>query len=494
MGAMTVKLFSARNFLRHVRFSTLAPFVQNHAIWPHVRASVDVPSSPSAGEDVELSEVLSDKFSKAVSDAVEALQVQLTTGYFDTPEQHLQKKAVEQDLLQWMDDLRRAHAMSGELGVAQLRNACHADAGDVEGRRGGANRTGKVGGSVEALLAALQNRNGQEAALWMLGERPHTFRDAELQLAFVTRAEGRYWKRHCIPRQLPMTPEAGLAADRLDRFGRAVCQLYKKSGAGQGVHLEWTRHGVADCDGAAANGTADTNTASVQLTVYVEGPVTAISHFEKQHFMRGNARLALESALLYHPTTGEVETIVKGGAKNHAALLSLFAEHLVGQKLEPQQLHAAPLRLDTLLSGTEPVEDWSHRGVRSVRLRRARLISRGSADVSFSVEASNDPAAPDALAVARTGLRGGAHLEQAYHLDAATIVVYLNEYVGQRAAQFSFQVRACGRSTIKHLPLRHQTTASHVLRALQLIEYGEQRGLGRHTGEPANMIESSRAA
>lgn len=479
---MNVKLFSARNFLRHVRASTLVPFVQNHAIWSHLVSLegegggplVRVPSADSDQDEPD--------FSDTVCDAIETLQGQLAAGPFDALEQQPHKQTMEQDLLQWMDDLRRAHGMSGELRVLQLRAACHVEA---------VGRTGGSGGVVdEDALHALQDLNGQESALWMLGARPQAFRDAELHLGFVTKTEGRYWKRHRIPCQLPLTPEGGLAADRLDRFGQAVCQLYKKSGAGQGVHLEWTRHGGDDAANMAG-------AASVQLTVYVEGPVTALTHFEQQHFTRGNARLALESALLYHPETGEVETIVKGGAKNHAALLSLFAEHLVGKVLEPQQVQAAPLRLNTLLHGTEPVEDWSHRGIRSVRLRRAELIPQRSAGVRFAVQASNDPDSPDALAVARTGLQGGTHLEHTYHLDAATLVVYLNETVGQRAAQFSFQVRACGSSTIKHLPLRHQATARHVLRALQVIEHGdhcEQRNLGRHGGEPANTNLASRAA
>ena len=464
---MTVKLFSARNFLRHVRLGTLVPFVQNHAIWPRLETLLG--SIPGAGSWQNEEDI-----SGRVCDAVEALQAQ-----------QAHQQDLERDLLQWTDDLRRAHGMSGEAGRIHLRAACHAVPVD---RAGAARRRGAPRDVDDEALTALQDLNGPESALWMLGERPQAFRDAELHLSFATQAEGRYWKRHRIPRQLPLTPDGGLAADRLARFGQAVGQLYKRSGAGQGVHLEWTRHGT-DITGGAANSENAAHVASVQLTVYIEGPVTALSHFEHRNFTRGNARLALESALLYHPATGEVETIVKGGAKNHGALLSLFAEHLVGQPLEPQQVQAAPLQLDTLLRGLEPVEDWSHYGVRAVRLRRARLIPLGSAALSFCVEASNDPAAPDALSVARTGLQNGAQLEHAYRLDAATVVVHLKEAVGQRAAQFSFQIRACGRSTIRHLPLRHQATAGHVLRALQVIEHpdrGEYLDLGQYCAPSAN--------
>ncbi len=63
--------------------------------------------------------------------------------------------------------------------------------------------------------------------------------------------------------------------------------------------------------------------------------MTALTHFSQSHFTRVTTRVALESALVYHPATGEVETVVKGGAKNHTAMLELFGKHVVQQDLAP---------------------------------------------------------------------------------------------------------------------------------------------------------------
>jgi hypothetical protein len=112
---------------------------------------------------------------------------------------------------------------------------------------------------------------------------------------------------------------------------------------------------------------------SVQVTIYVEGPVTAIAHFEQSNFTRVTTRIALETALVYHPKLGIVESIVKGGAKNHAAVLQLFGEHVLGQKIEPEEIEKKAFRLNALRDGMlSPTVDWSEFGVEKVRLRRAK--------------------------------------------------------------------------------------------------------------------------
>jgi len=37
----------------------------------------------------------------------------------------------------------------------------------------------------------------------------------------------------------------------------------------------------------------------VQLTIYVEGPITALAHFTENKFNRQTTRIALETAVVY---------------------------------------------------------------------------------------------------------------------------------------------------------------------------------------------------
>ncbi|MFV8661023.1 glycine hydroxymethyltransferase [Ralstonia pseudosolanacearum] len=419
-----MKVFNARHFLRHIAARTLEEFVQAHVL--ALRLAVDW-----SGPD--------DTLSGALCDAVEALEHQVAT----TDLSPRDREALERDLLLWADDLRRAHLMADGLAVAEFRNACQADPDALE---------------------AFASRDEREIALWMLAFRDKIFRDIELHLAFQAKTHGKFWKKHRIQRGLELTRDRA----RLEQFCHAVAQLYKKSGGGDGVHIELSeRRSVTVADAMSA----------LQLTLYVEGPVTALTHFAQSHFTRVTTRVALESALVYHPATGEVETIVKGGAKNHTAMLELFGKYVVQQDLAPERIEPQRYHLNALRDGLQPYEDWSVYGVDMVRLRRARLTPADGSGVSFTVEASPDKDQDDAIRIARSALKVEHMFEAEYHLDAATVIVYTRAADGGRAAHFSFNIRASGASTIKNLSLRNQALARKVLQALMVIDAEEDLAL-----------------
>lgn len=333
--------------------------------------------------------------------------------------------------------------MADGLAVAEFRNACQADPDAQD---------------------AFASRDEREIALWMLAFRDKIFRDVELHLAFQAKTHGKFWKKHRIQRGLELTRDRA----RLEQFCHAVAQLYKKSGGGDGVHIELSeRRSAAAADAMSA----------LQLTLYVEGPVTALTHFAQSHFTRVTTRVALESALVYHPATGEVETVVKGGAKNHTAMLELFGKHVVQQDLAPERIEPQRYNLNALRDGLQPYEDWSTYGVEMVRLRRARLTPVGVAGVSFTVEASPDKAQDDAIRIARGALKVEHMFEAEYHLAAATVIVYTQVADGGRAGHFSFNIRASGVSTIKNLSLRNQVLARKVLQALMVIDAEDEAPL-----------------
>ncbi len=410
-----MKIFNARHFLRHLSMPTLQEFTEGHVLGP--RLGVDW---------TQLPELLP----TAVADLVDYIETSLQDPAIDSAE----RKTIEQHLWLWHDDLRRAHMMSNGLSIQEFRSACGEDP-DVE--------------------LAFASRDEKEIALWMLTFRDKAFRDAELHIAFQAKTNGKYWKKHRIQPGLKPTHKRA----QLDAFCHDVAKLYKKDGAGEGIHIEISER-PAD--------------KSVQLTIYVEGPVTALAHFAQNNFTRLTTRIALESAIAYHPASGMVETIVKGGAKNHKAVLQLFGTHVVGQEITPEEIEMKRYKLNALRDGLmEPFEDWSTYGVDAVRLRRALFSPTGNTGISFQIEASPDKDQDDAIQTALEFLKFEHSFEDEYNMDGASVIVYTGTSAKGKTQHFSFDLYSSGSSTIKNLSARNQIIATNVLHALNVIDADE---------------------
>lgn len=407
-----MKVFNARHFLRHISMPTLREFTEAHVL--ATRLSIDWTQPEESLPTV-------------VSDAVDAIETASTAPDADTT----QREAIEKDLRYWHDDLRRAHMMSNALAIQEFRSAC---AGDT---------------IVETAFAA---RDEREIALWMMANREKIFRDAELHIAFQAKTNGKYWKKHRIQPGLNLTHDRG----QLESFCHDVAKLYKKDGAGDGVHIEFSKRATDK---------------SIQLTIYVEGPVTALAHFAQNHFTRLTTRIALETAIVYHPTSGNIETIVKGGARNHIAVLQLFGKHVVQQEITPEEIEKKRYKLNALRDGLmEPFEDWSTHGVEKVRLRRARFSPSGSTGISFEIESSPEKDHDDAIKIALESLKVEHSFEAEYNMNGASVLVYTGTSETGKTQHFSFNLYSSGSSTIKNLSARNQIIANAVLLALNVID------------------------
>jgi hypothetical protein len=407
-----MRIFNAPHFLRHISMPTLREFTDGHDFGPNLVIDWTGPE---------------DQLPALVNAAVAAIEASLTD-----PELTAQaRKDIQHNLHLWSDDLRRAHLMSNDLSIKYFQMACAAD---------------------PEALAAFADRDAREQSLWMLTFRSRAFRDAEMHIAFQANSNGKYWKKHRIQAGLDPTTDQ----DKLKAFGREVAKLYKKAGGGDGTHIEVSKHPSGD---------------SVQLSIYVEGPITALAHFSENSFKRITTRIALETALVYQPSTGFVESVVKGGAKNHGAVLELFGKHVVEEPITPEEIEKTRYKLNVLRDGMmEPFEDWSKHGVEKVRLRRARFTPAQRTGVSFQVEASPDKDQEDAMALALADLKVHHSFESEYNLAGATVVVHTLGGRDRRPGQFSFDLYSSGSSTIKNLSDRNQPIALAVLRALNVID------------------------
>jgi hypothetical protein len=409
-----MKVFNPRHFLRHISMPTLREFTEAHVLNGSLNIDWEQPA---------------DTLSTVLADTIYALHASLP---------HLlpeERRIVEYHIGLWFDDLRRAHTMSHELAIKEFQLAYQGDA------------------LVEQAFAT---RDDREKALWMLAFRDKVFRDTELHLAFQAKVNGKYWKKHRIQ------PGLSLSRDRekLEAFCQQVAKLYKKVGAGESTHVELSERAWDH---------------SIQLTIYIEGPVIAMAHFADKQFKRITTRIALETALFYHPDSGMVETIVKGGAKNHTAVLELFGKHVVEREITPEAIEKKRYQLNALLDGLmQPFEDWSRYGVEKVRLRRARFCPVGMAGVSYQVEADSSKEHADAVRLALQTFKTNHAFEAEYHLDGASIIVYTTASEENKPQHFSFDLYSSGSSTIKNLSVRNQPIANAVLRALNVIEMEEQ--------------------
>lgn len=409
-----MKIFNARHFLHHIAPTVLTAFSKSHRLSPHLSV------------DWTLAEP---ELHTALADAVQKLQMKVVEDY--TLDTH-QKIQLEQALFSWNEDLRRAYTTGTEEGVREFALAL---------------------ADNESALASLRSLSPPDQALWMLTHHESVFRDVELHLAFRAKTNGRYWKVHQIlPNLIP-----NLDTDSLELFKQEVAALYQKSGGGLGAHIEVSHRGA---DG------------SIQFTLYVEGPITAIAQFCEHDFKRIATRLALETALVYHPKSGVVETIVKGGAKNHAAVLSLFAKHLAQTELKPETITPSRYKLSALADGLlTPVQDWSLQGIERVRLRRAKFTPADQRTSAIQIEASPEPHRDDAICVARDKLKVTHSFDTEFEIDRATLMVYTKDQHTRREGHFSFDVYASGSTTIKNLSHRNQQLAQYVLHGLGIVEH-----------------------
>lgn len=408
-----MKIFNPDHFLRHIAPAVLQTFAGSHCLGAHLSIDWTLPE-PAIYKDV--------------SDAFHALQARLAK---DVTLTTVEKIQIEQDLFSWNEDLRRAHITGTAEGAREFARALANDS---------------------VALEKLRSMDPREQALWMLSEHGNLFRDIELHLAFRAKTHGRYWKVHQIlPNLIPSIDD-----ESLQTFKQEVAALYQKTGGGMGAHIEVSHRGA---DG------------SVQFTLYVEGPITAIAQFCEHDFRRIATRVALETALVYHPKSGVVETVVKGGAKNHDAVLTLFAKHLAKTELKPEAITPSRFKLSVLNDGLlAPKEDWSLQGIEKVRLRRAKFTPADQRTSAIQIEASPEANREDAICVAREKLKVAYSFDSEFEMDRATLMVYTRDQQSRREGHFSFDIYASGSTTIKNLSYRNQELAQCVMRGLGIVE------------------------
>jgi hypothetical protein len=416
---MTMDIFNARQLLRHTRKDRLQNFIAGQPYADYFRVL-----------DWALE---GDQFSAALTAAIEEPAAD--------PSQTAEELLRREDAVAGLHyDLKRVYALANDAGIRAFHNACNDDA---------------------AVQDAFDDLTEQEKSLWMLTHRPDAFHAAELELVFSKKVQGKFWKRHRIIQQGQVTRDR----NELEAFAGAVGRLYKKLGAGQQTEVLRSDRFL---DG------------HVQITIYVIGPKTAQPQFTATGFdATVITRLTLDTAILYDPLTGLVETVVRGGAANHKKVLALFGDMILKEKFDPEEITAERYDLAALQNGIDPFVPLHTLGIDKVRLRRARFEPKTTPGTSYLVEASAEMGDPDAIDLAKSGLRIHNSLETDYSLVATTLLVYRSS----PERNFSFDCTCWGSSTIKNLAsTKSQKLANALLEALQ-VSATEATDVGETAGD-----------
>lgn len=334
-------------------------------------------------------------------------------------------------------ELRRVHALSTAKGMDAFLNASDQDS------------------TLREELASL--RNDAERALWVLVHWMNTFLTAEVMLQFDLGVGKRSWKRQAIQvsELVSRDPadieglQAALSAVLSQRKGpRRACQ-------------------VDVCDRHLDGG--------VQVSVYLEDDPNDLVEFVEEGMCRRTTRPVAHLALVYYSDSGLVDSVGRGGAKVHRALVTLFARHLLGQEVRPEAVKQPMFFLNRLRYGLDLPEDSdidpAALGIEHIRLRRARLRSTRAPIGDFWVGASTEPTEPCALGMSRAHLRDRDLFRGPFNLVEALVTVYFRAPgAGKRGRVLNIELKQSGISNLQDMEEGDAKLAERLLRAWRVCQ------------------------
>lgn len=334
-------------------------------------------------------------------------------------------------------ELRRVHRLGNPKGVYALLNASH--------------NCPELQETFEQLC------NPLERALWALVHRPADFPIAERMLQFDRGFGTRAWKRHAIQVSEPVSRQA----DDVRAFQDKVSQLMSRRKGPQRACQ------VDICDRFLDGG--------VQVSLYIEDDPNDVVEFVEADMKRRTTRPAGSMALVYHPLTGLVDSIGRGGAKVRVGVVTLFAKHLLKRDVKPAEVKQPMFHLNRLRYGLNFLDDRTFdpaaQGVDHIRLRQARLRSTKPPLGDFWVEAPADPDQASAYEFSAAHLGDWDLFRSDFNLIEAVISVqFVPSEPGKAGRVLSIALKHTGVSNLRDLSETDAQFAEALLKALQVSE------------------------
>jgi hypothetical protein len=323
------------------------------------------------------------------------------------------------DVAPLISDFERAHTLSDERGALALINAAP---------------------DAAAMLATFEDtENDQERALLTLVRDPKTFERAEDIRFFDYRIGGNYGRRFRCRSGLAVHRDSG----SLDAFGRAVSGFHRRrDGSGR-------NHFVEVIDRNADGG--------VQVMIYVEGLASNRVEFGTDGLWRRPSRPAIDAAVVYWPSSGNVETVAKGGKPIHEHLRTEFAKHLLDAKpsftmILPQRYRLAKLATMPVLP-TDPAD-----GLEAARVRSLKLLPPNNGPGALVVEAPADQAVVTAPGLFNAWFAALDPLRRGFFIVEGTISFHFHPVDGRKPRTIHLDLGLSGSSNLKDFKQDDRTT------------------------------------
>lgn len=337
-------------------------------------------------------------------------------------------------------ELRRVHRLAHRKGIFALLNA--------------SNKRPEIQEGFEGLC------NGAERALWTLIHWPEVFQVGDRLLQFDLSFGTRSWKRQTIKVSEPVSRET----DDIQALEAALAQLMsRRKGPKRACRVDV-------CDRHLDGG--------IQVSIYIEDDPNDLVEFVEHGMKRRTTRPACSLALVYYPIAGLVDSIGKGGARVHIALVTLFAKHLLKRDVKPEEVKQPMFHLNRLRHGLEFFDDGeidlAAHGVDCIRLRQVRLRSTVPPQCDFWVEVPPDQNQACAFTASNSHLHDRDLFQGPFNLVEVVISVYFTpSEPGKTGHVLNIELKQSGVSNLRDMSEGDAKFADALLRAWQVTEPSE---------------------
>lgn len=337
-------------------------------------------------------------------------------------------------------EMRRVHRLAQRKGIYALLIAGH--------------------GQSEIQEGFEQLQNHAERALWTWVHWPAVFQIGERLLQFDLSAGTRAWKRQAINISEPVSREE----EDIRALETALSALMsRRKGPRRACRIDV-------CERCLDGG--------VQVNIYIEDDPNDLVEFVEENMKRRTTRPAGNLALVYYPISGIVDSVGRGGARIHVALVTLFAKHLLNRDVKPEAVKQPMFHLNRLRYGLAFVDgdaiDLAAHGVDRIRLRQVRVRATIPPHCDFWVETPADPNEACALMASNAHLHDRDLFRGPFNLVEVVISVYfVPSEPGKTGHVLNIVLKQSGVSNLRDMSESDAQLADALLRAWQVTEPSE---------------------
>jgi hypothetical protein len=204
------------------------------------------------------------------------------------------------------------------------------------------------------------------------------------------------------------------------------------------------------------------------------------------HIGNPNIHMVLE----YSAKTGVARSLVKGGAKYHSMLLTAFAEHLLGVKVDAHRIKPPTLDLSALRLGFNVPQALTTDGFMALQVKTLSLLSpHGDLKVECTATASSDQQCVTELLA--EAFPSENPIKRNWQINSAHINLYYPPEPGKaRSKVITIEITRKGRLNLHKFDAKLQAQLEGYLVSMGILDAGQTLSANeQHPGEDAHQSE-----